>query len=825
MKMTVCDLLKRANQKADGEEDHQVGVTEGGKPGEDSKERGDAKSADATEEGKEMGDVVDDVVEEEEAKQEEMTSGDREGEHADSGEEEKVDATEEGKDIVGEVDGDVGEHADADICDPDASGVRAEEEGGSDDTGGGNETATRQDGAVVMGSSPLQPEGSTSKTAGVEDDGSSRLKPAARVEAEGSPELKPEGPSVEVQKPHEAVGTAEGNTSTKGTRILRELRKVDSHPDSPTKKALKAHCAGPVAPVATPARAQSPKAVSGIARATSADGRSRSPRAGEKVQGAIDARPEKRCQGILPKPENLKERLGSGENLMRSPAEFREQIVEAELDTKKKWMEELVSDKDYTRAAAVRDDVESLKALVQQVQYCGMVISELVAKKDYTGVGAVQQKMKAIVTRVMAPYPEGSASEILTAIAELNKPGGSSGKKFQLEQKLIAARKEMEELVAKKDYTGAGEAQAKVEELEKCLSVLDSSGTPAAAHGKENDVKAYGEQSSPAESARVAMKAEAALLEEKLKAKKEMINQLVQEKDFVGAATVQKEVNILETLMEQSRGKNTIEDEQLQVRKDIRDVPATKVDSRVAMKDPTGETVGLQAGISEEKLNAKKESINQLVLKREFIAAAAALEELKKDETLSEDLLSKKSMVDELGDKLQAGILEEKLNAMKESINQLVLKRDFNGAATVQEEVLKIETIMEELRVKSKNKGEQLEVTAAMVLERQLSAKQEIVDAFVTKREYSAAAAAQEEVKKVETLSEDLLSKKSMVDELGDKGEYARAAAIQKEIKEMEEQIMRKFALDNNDLAARPKATGPATFHTTAATLAPSTSS
>jgi len=291
------------------------------------------------------------------------------------------------------------------------------------------------------------------------------------------------------------------------------------------------------------------------------------------VQGAIDARPEKRCQGMLPKPENLKEGLGSGENVMRSHAEICERIVEAELDTKKKWMEELVSDKDYTRAAAVRDDVESLKALAQQLQYCGMVISELVEKKDYTGAGAVQQKMKAIVTRVMAPYPEGSASEIVTAIAELNKPGGSSGKKFQLEQKLIAARKEVDELVAKKDYTGAGEAQAKVVELEKCMSVLDSSGTPAAAHGEENDVKAYGKQSSPAGAkvdAFLAMKAEAALLEEKLKAKKEMINQLVSEKDFVGAATVQKEVNILETLMEQSRGKNTIEDEQLQVPKDIR---------------------------------------------------------------------------------------------------------------------------------------------------------------------------------------------------------------------------------------------------------------
>ena len=98
-----------------------------------------------------------------------------------------------------------------------------------------------------------------------------------------------------------------------------------------------------------------------------------------------------------------------------------------------------------------------------------------------------------------------------------------------------------------------------------------------------------------------------------------------------------------------------------------------------------------------------------------------------------------------------------------------------------------------------------------MVLERQLSAKRDIVEAFVLETDYTAAAAAQEELKKVEALSEDLLSKKSMVDELGDKGEYARAAAVQQEIKAIEEQIMEKFALDNNDLAARPKATGPAT--------------
>ena len=85
---------------------------------------------------------------------------------------------------------------------------------------------------------------------------------------------------------------------------------------------------------------------------------------------------------------------------------------------------------------------------------------------------------------------------------------------------------------------------------------------------------------------------------------------------------------------------------------------------------------------------------------------------------------------------LQAGILEGQLHAKKDMINHLVSKKDFDGAAAIQEEVSKLETIVEQLRAKITKKDVQRqvhnevldipaakEVSAAVLLEEKLSAK------------------------------------------------------------------------------------------------------
>ena len=265
--------------------------------------------------------------------------------------------------------------------------------------------------------------------------------------------------------------------------------------------------------------------------------------------------------------------------------------LKEQLNAKKKMMNELASKNDFTGAAVAQEAMKELEAIAEKLRAKNTMMAELAAKGDYTEAAAVLEEIKAMEVHLMAFHPERLACEVVAASAELTKPVGLLEQQLQLEEQLSAARTMVDELAAKLDFAGAVEAQAKAAELEKCLSALGSSDTPAG----------------PAKLTR------SELIEEQIRSKTHIMSEVPSKNDFVGAAAAHAEINEVKAYEEQPTAASAeltkparlleqqLQAQKLHTQKKILDAP-------VAMKDFAG-----AAGVLlEEQLNAKKKMMNEL---------------------------------------------------------------------------------------------------------------------------------------------------------------------------------------------------------------------
>ena len=482
----------------------QVGAVQVEEPGEESDEGGVGVKADArmeaiaTETGKERAREEDDQGEEEVAEQAEMACVERVSQHDDS----------------------KGSADDTDVGETKQAGVDAVKHGTATPQGKADDENSDGSGHDAAGSEHVAAEG---------DDAAER-EDAAEGEVAAEGEDVAEG-AVGAAQVTSAVAAAQGmqNDSAKGLCIKRP---ETSHPETPAKKSRKAdeHSGAKLAPVASPARSAlgalaqrlGINAVAGMARDPSFGRRSRSPRAGRAstetqgkaepantsatagqmkphrgrsagsvkqltpaslmlVQGARQTRSEQ------PKPETV----GLGENV--GPGEKCGQILEKQLKAKKKIMNELASQNDFTGAAVAQEAVKELEANAEQLRADKTMMAELAEKGEYAEAAAVVEKIKALEEHLMALDPERLACEDVVASAEFTQPVGLLEQQLQLAEQLSAAKMIRDELASKFDYSGAADAQEEVKKLETLAEQLHAKNTmvdePAAAREQQLEVQ------------------------------------------------------------------------------------------------------------------------------------------------------------------------------------------------------------------------------------------------------------------------------------------------------------------------------------------------
>ena len=249
------------------------------------------------------------------------------------------------------------------------------------------------------------------------------------------------------------------------------------------------------------------------------------------------------------------------------------------------------------------------------------------------------------------------------------------------------------------------------------------------------------------------------ILEEHLNAKKKMIDELASKDDFKGAAAAQEELKDLEALAQQLRAKKTM------------------VAEFAADGDYTA------AANAQQEIKAMEDRIMQKVAPKNDFKEAAVAQEVSTGATIE-----RQSRV----------LLEAELNAKKEIVKELASKHDYEGAAAAQEAVKKIEVQLAATGEQKKIPDEPAEKKdfigqAVVILEDQLNAKRKMMSELAFNQNYTGAAAAHDEVMKLDAFAKQLHAKKTTVDKLAGQGDYKGAAAAQQEIKTTVEQIMEKF--------------------------------
>ena len=304
------------------------------------------------------------------------------------------------------------------------------------------------------------------------------------------------------------------------------------------------------------------------------------------------------------------------------------------------------------------------------------------------------------------------------------------------------------------------------------------------------------------------------ILEKELALKKGIMNELVSKADFPGAAAALEDVKAIEALAEELRAReNKIDD--LVAKKNYvgaatvaEEIKATeaRIKEKFAPKHPSpeveaAEAVAQERKIHEEQLAAKKKMLDDFVAKKNFNGAAAVQEEVRELEDLLAALVASANPTGptEVGSDRSQCVpvarfeeqlqLEEQLSAAKVLLEELVAKRDFEGAAAAQEEVKKMESLKEQMIAKNTMMNEpaapseqQRDVqkkmpnvpatekesaeAAAMFLAEQCTAKKKMMDELALQRDFKGASAAQEEVKEIEALAASLRAKQNTLDEL-----------------------------------------------------------
>ena len=195
---------------------------------------------------------------------------------------------------------------------------------------------------------------------------------------------------------------------------------------------------------------------------------------------------------------------------------------------------------------------------------------------------------------------------------------------------LVAKKKTLDELLAKKDFTGAAVAQAKIlklgaQHLQRLFALV--AWTKPAKNSFEEQVRS------------------------KLSARKQMMIELASKRDFEGAAAAHKDMQEMEVLAEVLRAKHTMVDK-LAAEGNFTGVTALLEEIKV-MKHKTKE---------ELKAKVKEQTKKQI---EEQATAEAVAQEMK---TLADQLAAKKKTMDELA-----------------------MQKDFNGAEALQREVMELE--------------------------------------------------------------------------------------------------------------------------------------
>ena len=331
------------------------------------------------------------------------------------------------------------------------------------------------------------------------------------------------------------------------------------------------------------------------------------------------------------------------------------------------------------------------------------------------------------------------------------------------------------------------------------------------------------------------------ILEKELELKKGMMNELVSKADFQGAAAALEDVKAIEALAEELRARENKMDD-LVAKKNylgaatvVEEIKKTeaRIKEKFAPKNVSPEVAAAEAvaqdrKIHEEQLAAKKKMMDELVTKKDFNGAAAVQEEVRQLEDLLAVLVAtaKPTGPTEVGSDRSQCVpvarfeellqLEEQLSAAKVLLEELAAKRDFEGAATAQEEVKKMESLKEQMIAKNTMVNEpaapgeqQRDVqkkmpnvpatekeaaeAAAMLLADQLTAKKKMMDELALQRDFKGASIAQGEVKEIEALAASLRAKQNTMDELATKKDYAGAAAALDEIKQTVAKINENF--------------------------------
>ena len=225
------------------------------------------------------------------------------------------------------------------------------------------------------------------------------------------------------------------------------------------------------------------------------------------------------------------------------------------------------------------------------------------------------------------------------------------------------------------DLVVAAEAQAEAAKLENRWSVLSSSGTaagPAKWTRSElivdqirsktkimSEVPSKNDFVGDATALGAELTKPASLLEQELNAKKNMMIELASKNDFAGAAAAQMAAKKIETLMEQKMMFELV----------------SKIDFKGA--------AAAQGGVKEietfaGELRAKDSMMNELAPRGNYVEAAAALKE-------------KKATGQQIKENFAPKMHEEQLAAKKQTLQELVDKNDFKGAAAAHAEVLELE--------------------------------------------------------------------------------------------------------------------------------------
>ena len=387
-----------------------------------------------------------------------------------------------------------------------------------------------------------------------------------------------------------AVATAQGMDDN-NAKVTRNLRAVNSHPEAPVKKSHKSE-----APVASPVRSPlgalaqhlALGAVPGTDRDPSVDRRSRSPRARpdpastekqqkRKAQAATltsaiegEMKPQRgrsagsaklrapasqvldqgnvstRTQSV-PARQTLSEQH---ESMVNSHAAKCERMLEEQLNTKKKIMNEFVSKNDFARAAVAQEEVNQLQALAEELRAKNTRIAELASKEKFSEAAAVVEEIKAMEVHLTHRACEG-----FTASAESCKPVELCEQKMQLEEQLSATQIMVGELAARSDCVGAAAEQKEVKKITKdtmmdehaVLSEQQSEvqkklqGVPVAKNDSAGDV--------------------AVLLDEQLNAKLKTMVEFATKGDLTGAAAIKKDAKEIVAIQAELRAKITLMEE------------------------------------------------------------------------------------------------------------------------------------------------------------------------------------------------------------------------------------------------------------------------